>query len=171
MEPGIKFKTVEEYFYTLTEDKQRILEALRKTIKEAAPQAKELISYNMPAFKLHGVLVYYAAQKGHIGFYPTSHPIEVFKKELASYKCSKGAIQFPLDKPVPLGLIAEIVRFRVQSDIANAMKKVKKQKKIVAGTFRNSRYPGNLISPACSEFTFHFVLSKKILNFRKNYSD
>jgi len=123
MENGIKFKTVDEYFSTLPADKKSILEAVRKTIKDSAPLAKEVISYNMPAFKLNGVLVYYAAQKDHIGFYPTSAPIQVFKDELGPYKYSKGAIQFPLGKPIPLALIGKMVKFRVEQDIEKAKNK------------------------------------------------
>jgi uncharacterized protein YdhG (YjbR/CyaY superfamily) len=126
METGIKFKTVDEYFSTLPESTKSILTAVRKTVAAAAPQAKELISYNMPAIKQNGVLVYYAAYKEHIGFYPTSQPIEVFKNELAPYKFSKGAIQFPIDKPIDLGLISRMVQFRVQHDLENAAKKGKK---------------------------------------------
>ncbi|HEY4323666.1 MAG TPA: DUF1801 domain-containing protein [Mucilaginibacter sp.] len=118
-----KFKTVEEYFSTFPASTQNILEAIRKVIKAAAPQAKEVISYNMPAFKLHGVLVYYATYKEHIGFYPTSTPIEVFKNELSAYKYSKGAIQFPIGEPMPLDLITRIVKFRVQADMEKAGKK------------------------------------------------
>ena len=117
METGVKFITVDEYFSALPTDTRSILDEVRRTIKQAAPQAKELISYSMPAFKLNGVLVYYAAQKNHIGFYPTSTPIEVFKNELAFYKWSKGAIQFPIDKPMPFDLISKIVKFRVQQDM------------------------------------------------------
>ena len=116
METGIKFKTVDEYFSTLSPPTKNILEQVRNIIKQAAPQATEVISYNMPAFKMHGVLVYYAAHAEHIGFYPTSSPIEIFKDELSSYKCSKGAIQFPIDEPMPFDLIGKIVRFRVQQD-------------------------------------------------------
>jgi uncharacterized protein YdhG (YjbR/CyaY superfamily) len=123
MESGIKFKTVDEYFSTLTANKKDLLQEVRKTIKDAAPQAKELISYNMPAFKLNGILVYYAAQKDHVGFYPTSSPIEVFKNELAPYKWSKGAIQFPIDKPMPFDLISKIVKFRVRADMEKTGKK------------------------------------------------
>ena len=123
MEAGIKFKTVDEYFSTLPANTGNILQEVRKTIKHVAPQAKELISYNMPAFKLNGVLVYYAAYKEHIGFYPTSSPIEVFKDELSAYKWSKGAIQFPIDKPMPFDLITRIVKFRVQQDTEKAKKK------------------------------------------------
>jgi uncharacterized protein YdhG (YjbR/CyaY superfamily) len=126
METSVKFKTVDEYFSTLPANTKNILAAVRKTVREAAPQAKELISYNMPAIKLHGVLVYYAAHKEHIGFYPTSQPIEVFKDELSAYKCSKGAVQFPTDQPIPFDLISNIVKFRVQIDLENAAKKAKK---------------------------------------------
>lgn len=125
METGIKFKTVDEYFSTFRASTVNILEQVRNTIKKAAPAAKEVISYNMPAFKMHGILVYYAAYKEHIGFYPTAAPIEVFKNELAPYKFSKGAIQFPIDKPMPFDLITKIVKFRVQADMEKA--KMKKQ--------------------------------------------
>jgi uncharacterized protein YdhG (YjbR/CyaY superfamily) len=123
METGIKFKTVDEYFSTLSPGTKNILEQVRNTIKQAAPQAIEVISYNMPAVKMHGILVYYAAYKEHIGFYPTASPIEIFKDELSAFKWSKGAIQFPIDKPMPVGLIGRIVRFRVQQDQAKEKKK------------------------------------------------
>ena len=126
METGIKFKTVDEYFSTFPASTINILAQVRNTIKKAAPEAKEVISYNMPAFKMNGVLVYYAAYKQHIGFYPTATPIEVFKNELASYKFSKGAIQFPIDQPMPFDLINKIVKFRVQADIEKANKKKQK---------------------------------------------
>lgn len=124
MEAGVKFKTVDEYFSSLSAKTKGILEALRNTIKQAAPDAREVISYNMPAFKSQGVLVYYAAHKGHIGFYPTAAPIEIFKDELSGYKYSKGAIQFPVNEPLPFDLIARIVKFRVQQDAAKAKKKL-----------------------------------------------
>lgn len=123
METVTKFKTVEEYFSALPESTQRILEMVRNTIKQAAPGAKEVISYNMPAFKLNGVLVYYAAHKEHIGFYPTASPIVAFKNELAAYNFSKGAIQFPIGSPVPLDLITRIVQFRVNEDKEKAARK------------------------------------------------
>ncbi|MDB5131418.1 MAG: hypothetical protein JWR02_1167 [Mucilaginibacter sp.] len=122
METAIKFKTVEEYFSTLPAGTQCILEEVRKTIKRAAPDAKEMISYNMPAFKLNGVLIYYAAYKKHIGFYPTASPIVAFKEELPAYKFSKAAIQFPVDKPIPVDLITRIVQFRVREDMEKAGK-------------------------------------------------
>ena len=123
METGIKFKTVNEYFSVLPLNTRSILEDVRKIIKLAAPQAAEVISYNMPAFKLNRVLVYYAAHEKYIGFYPTAAPIEVFKNELSPYKWSKGAIQFPIGQPIPFDLISKIVKFRVQQDMEKAEKK------------------------------------------------
>src|SRR6187431_894197 len=97
-----RLKTVDEYLSTFPATTRRILQAVRQTIKKAAPQAEEVISYNMPAFKLHGVLVYYAAYQKHIGFYPTPSAIKAFEKELARYQSSKGAVQFPIDQPMPV---------------------------------------------------------------------
>jgi len=126
METGLKFKTVDEYFSTLPADTKSILQEVRKAVKQAAPEATDVISYNMPAIKSNGVLVYYAAYKEHIGFYPTASPIKVFEQELAPYKWSKGAIQFPINKPMPFDLISKIVKFRVQEDAARAKAKSKK---------------------------------------------
>ena len=128
MEPtSKKFKTVDEYFSTFPKNVKNILTQLRKTIKQAAPQAEELISYNMPAFKLNGILVYYAAYNKHIGFYPTSSGIETFKNELSVYKWGKGSIQFPLDQPLPTELITNIVKFRVMRNSEKAATKTKKK--------------------------------------------
>ena len=113
---AIKYKTVDEYFTTLPEDVRGMMEEMRKTVKQAAPEAAEVISYNMPAIKQNGVLVYYAANKEHIGFYPTAKPIVVFKNELAAYKTSKGAIQFPIGKPIPKTLVKSIVKYRMKED-------------------------------------------------------
>ena len=123
METGKKFKTVDEYFSTLPADTRSILEVVKQAVKQAASHAQEVISYNMPAIKLNGVLVYYAAHENHIGFYPTSQPIEVFKDELAPYKWSKGAVQFPIAQPIPIDLISKIVKFRVQADQEKANRK------------------------------------------------
>jgi len=112
-----KFKTVDEYISTFPASTKTILKELRKTIKQAAPQAEELISYNMPAFTFHGRLVYYAAYKKHIGLYPIPSAIRAFQKDLSDYKTSKGAIQFPLDRPIPFGLITKIVKFRVKENL------------------------------------------------------
>jgi len=108
-----KASSVAEYFSWQTETIQEKLQSIRKTIAAVVPEAKEVISYHMPAFKTSEVLVYYAAMKNHIGFYPQSEAIVAFKKELAPYKTSKGAIQFPMDKPIPLELIKQITLFRL----------------------------------------------------------
>lgn len=121
-----KFSSVEEYFASQPAEVQAMLQEMRNTIRQAAPKAQEVISYNMPAFKMHSVLVYYAAAKEHLGFYPTAAPILVFAAELAKYKTSKGAIQFPLDKPIPKGLIKKIVKYRLGEDEARAKAKKKK---------------------------------------------
>ena len=112
-----KFKTVDEYIAAFPKPTQDILQELRKKIRDSAPEAQELISYNMPAFKLGGALVYYAAYKNHIGFYPTPSGIEAFKKELATYEQAKGSVQFPIDKPLPLSLISKIVKYRVRENL------------------------------------------------------
>jgi uncharacterized protein YdhG (YjbR/CyaY superfamily) len=108
-----RFKSIDEYISAFPLDVQDILEKLRQVIREAAPEAKETISYAMPTFKLNGNLVHFAAYKNHIGFYPTPSAIVAFKKELSAYETSKGAIRFPLDKPLPYGLIEKMVKFRV----------------------------------------------------------
>lgn len=119
----IKPTTIDEYLSSVPENIREKLEKLRSTIHSAAPDAKEVISYGMPAFKINSVIVYFAAAKNHIGFYPTSSPIVVFKEELAEYKTSKGAIQFPIDKPIPFDLITRIVEYRVYEDSLKAKKK------------------------------------------------
>ena len=120
--PGTKFKSVDNYFSVFPASTKAILKELRKTIKQAAPDAEECISYNMPAFKQNGMLLYYAAYKGHIGFYPTGSGIEAFKKELSKYEGSKGAVRFPLDKPLPFSLISKIVKYRVKINLEKAGK-------------------------------------------------
>jgi len=121
MEPAkTTFKTVDEYIAAAPQSIKARLKELRKIIREAAPEAKEVISYNMPAIKQNKVLVYYAANKNHIGFYPTPSPITFFKEKVAPYKTSKGAIQFPLDAPIPQALVKAIVQFRLNEDAAKA---------------------------------------------------
>ena len=117
-----KFKTVKEYIAAFPKTTQILLQDLRQTIRQVVPQAEEVISYNMPAFKLNKVLVYFAAYEKHIGFYPTSSPIRVFKKELEGYKTSKGAIQFPIEKSIPKTLVKKIVAFRLKEDAEKAKK-------------------------------------------------
>ena len=123
-----KFGSVDEYLSTMPEKVKDLLEEIRKTIKQIEPGVEEVISYNMPAFKFHGILVYYAAHKEHIGFYPGSSIVnEVFEKDLVKYETSKGTIKFPLDKPLPLGLIKRIIRFRVNDNLNRRVKKTKKK--------------------------------------------
>jgi uncharacterized protein YdhG (YjbR/CyaY superfamily) len=122
MKPGA-YITIDEYVAMFPKDIQKILEEVRATIKAAAPQAKEKISYQMPTFDLKGNLVHFAAHKNHIGFYPQPSGIQAFKDELSIYESSKGAVQFPLDKPLPLKLISKIVRFRVAENLERAARK------------------------------------------------
>jgi uncharacterized protein YdhG (YjbR/CyaY superfamily) len=108
-----KAASVDAYFDTVKDPAMKAaLQKLRDTIKQAVPKAEEVISYHMPAFKLNGILVYYAACKEHVGFYPTGSPIVKFKEELATYKTSKGAVQFPVEKGIPVTLVKKIVKFR-----------------------------------------------------------
>jgi uncharacterized protein YdhG (YjbR/CyaY superfamily) len=111
-----KFRTIDEYIATYPKNVQIILKEIRHTIKEAAPEAKETISYQMPAFKQNGVLVWFAAFKDHISFFPKVSAIEAFKEKLSSYQTSTGTIQFPMNQPIPLDLVKEVVRFRVKED-------------------------------------------------------
>ena len=114
-------KNTDYYISQFPEKQQFALELIRKTIKAAAPAAEEVISYQMPAYKQNGMLVYFAGYENHIGFYPTPSGIEAFKKELGVYKGAKGSVQFPIDQPLPLGLIKKIVQFRIKENAA-AMK-------------------------------------------------
>ena len=109
--------TIDEYIAQFPEDVQRVLSEIRAVIREAAPEATEKISYSAPTFFLRGNLVHFAAHKQHIGFYPTPSGIEAFQAELAPYKQSKGAVQFPLDQPIPYELISRIVKFRVAENL------------------------------------------------------
>jgi uncharacterized protein YdhG (YjbR/CyaY superfamily) len=111
------FKDFDDYFSQQTPEVQILLEQMRQTIKKAAPKAEEVISYNMPAFKYYGMLVYFAAYKNHIGFYATPTGHSEFKEELSIYKQGKGSVQFPLTKPLPLDLITKIVKFRVKENL------------------------------------------------------
>jgi uncharacterized protein YdhG (YjbR/CyaY superfamily) len=110
-------KSVDEYIAGFAPAIQQRLNQLRQAIKKAAPAAEETISYMMPAYKLNGMLVYFAGYKNHIGFYATPTGHEAFKKELSVYKEGKGSVQFPHDKPLPLGLVGSIVKFRVKQNM------------------------------------------------------
>lgn len=111
------FKTIDEYIKLFPNDIQDILKKIRITIQNAAPDATEAISYGMPTFKLNGNLVHFAAWKNHIGFYPVPSGLVQFEKELKNYPKSKGAVQFPFDKPIPYELIKKIVEFRVKENL------------------------------------------------------
>lgn len=117
---------IDDYIASFPKEVQESLEALRATIREAAPEAEEAISYRMPTFKLEGNLVHFAAYKNHIGFYPTPSGIEEFQQELSAYKGAKGSLQFPLDQPLPLDLIGKIVKYRVTENLERAKAKSKK---------------------------------------------
>ena len=110
------FQSIDEYISTFPKSGQDVLQKVRSTIKKAAPEAKEKISYQIPTFTFHGNLVHFAAFKNHIGFYPTPSAILAFKKDLAKFKQAKGSVRFPIDKPMPLPLISKIVRFRVKEN-------------------------------------------------------
>ncbi len=115
--------TIDEYIAGFPAEVQALLQEMRTTIRATAPEATEAISYRMPTFKLHGILVHFAAFKNHIGFYPVPSGLEAFKEELAAYKGGKGSVQFPLDQPLPLALVEKIVRFRVAENLAKAAAK------------------------------------------------
>ena len=114
--------TINEYIAGFPESTQLILEELRTTIRKAAPTAQESINYGIPTFTLNGNLVHFGGFKNHIGFYPAPSGIEAFKKELSIYDGAKGSIKFPIDKPLPLGLITKIVKFRVKENISKPKK-------------------------------------------------
>jgi uncharacterized protein YdhG (YjbR/CyaY superfamily) len=120
-----KPKNFEEYITAFPAETQKILEELRETIRKAAPDADEIISYGMPSFRLNGRLVYFAAFKNHIGFYPMVTGIEAFKTNFSGYKWAKGSVQFPLQKPLPHELITKIVKFRVRENLEKSKNKTK----------------------------------------------
>lgn len=121
-------KSIDEYILQYPPEIQEILKSLRKVIKDTAPNAEEKISYRMPTFVLNGNLVHFAAYKNHIGFYPTPSGIKTFQQELSRYKTSKGAVQFPIGKPIPYELISQIVKYRVAENQSKAEEKIKKKK-------------------------------------------
>jgi uncharacterized protein YdhG (YjbR/CyaY superfamily) len=118
--------TIDEYIAGFPEAIQKILQKLRTTIRKAAPGATETISYRMPTFTLKGILVHFAAYKNHIGFYPVPSGIEAFRDELSRYHQGKGSVQFPIGEPLPLDLIAQIVKFRVLENLEKAAARGKK---------------------------------------------
>jgi uncharacterized protein YdhG (YjbR/CyaY superfamily) len=116
-------ENIDDYVDRFPKAVQKLLETMRLTVKEAAPQARERISYGIPAFALDGNLVWFAAHKSHIGFYPGAAAIKAFKKELSPYKGAKGSVQFPFTEPLPLPLVARIVKFRVKQNLSKKKRK------------------------------------------------
>jgi uncharacterized protein YdhG (YjbR/CyaY superfamily) len=122
------YRSIDEYIEAFPAEVQKALREIRSAVRRAAPQAKEKISYKMPAFELYGNLVYFAAFKKHVGFYPTPHGMVAYEKELAGYKQGKGSVQFPLDRPMPLELIEKIVATRVEENIRKREDRAKSKK-------------------------------------------
>jgi uncharacterized protein YdhG (YjbR/CyaY superfamily) len=116
-------RNIDDYMDRFPKEVQQLLKKMRLTIKKAAPKAKETISYGIPSFTLDGSLVWFAAFKSHIGFYPGTLAITAFKKELSPYKVGKGSIQFQFDEPLPLALVSRIVKFRVKQNLSKKKKK------------------------------------------------
>ena len=116
-------KNFDDYLERFPKDVQQRLQKMRLTVNKAAPRAKEKISYGIPSFTLNGMLVWFAAFKNHIGFYPRTSAIAAFKKELSAYKGAKGSVQFPFDSPLPLALINRMVKFRVKENLSKAKKR------------------------------------------------
>ncbi|MFA6312818.1 MAG: DUF1801 domain-containing protein [Sterolibacterium sp.] len=138
--PTGNIASIDEYIVGFPEPVQAILSLLRSSIRLAAPQAVEKISYRIPTFYFNGHLVYFAAFKRHIGFYPTASGIAAFREELKCYKTSKGAVRFPMDQPLPLKPVGEIVAFRLQE---NSRKQ--ENGKRSGGRLRKTEEPGNEI--------------------------
>jgi uncharacterized protein YdhG (YjbR/CyaY superfamily) len=126
--PTTKVESVEQYIKSFPTATQKLLKQLRAVIKKTVPAVEEVISYNMPAYKYQGMLVYYAAYEKHIGFYPMPSAIAKFKKEFSVYKSAKGSVQFPLDEPLPVKLIEEVLKFRARENEKAAEMKAKKKK-------------------------------------------
>src|SRR4026208_1439865 len=110
--------TIAAYIADFPKDVQERLEKVRATIRKAAPDAEEAIKYQLPTFVLNGNLIHFGGYKNHIGLYPGSKPIEEFRDELSRYEVSKGTVKFPLDKPLPIGLISKITKFCVKRNLA-----------------------------------------------------
>jgi uncharacterized protein YdhG (YjbR/CyaY superfamily) len=118
---------MDEYIAGFPKDIQQVLEQMRTVIKKAAPAAEETIKYSMPTFTLKGNLIHFAAYKNHIGLYPAPREVDAFKKQLSAYEGVKSTVKFPLDKPLPVGLISKIVKFRVKKNLEKAKTKTKKK--------------------------------------------
>ncbi len=121
-----KSEEVDNYIASFPAETREVLELMRSTIKEAAPEAVEIMNYGIPTLTLHGNLVHFGGFKKHVGFYPAPSGIKAFQEELSVYKGAKGSIQFPLEQPLPLDLIKRIVKFRVEENVANCLTVPKK---------------------------------------------
>lgn len=124
--PNAKPSTVDEYIQAFAPEIQERLQTLRLSIQQAAPEAQEVISYGMPAYKLNGILVYFAGYKNHIGFYPTGSGIKAFEQVLSRFKWSKGAVQFAHKEALPLELVSQMVKYRVAENQAKVLKNKKR---------------------------------------------
>lgn len=127
-ENKVIIKTIDEYILQFPFEIQEKLHTMRKVIRDSAPDAEEKMSWQMPTFYLHGNLVHFAAFKNHIGFYPGADGIEAFTDKFTGYKYSKGAVRFPVDKPLPFELISAIVRYRVAVNSKEYESKLRKKK-------------------------------------------
>jgi uncharacterized protein YdhG (YjbR/CyaY superfamily) len=130
MDTGNIPKTIDEYISAFPPEIQEKLNDMRKTIRKAAPEASEKISYRMPAYTFNGMLVYFAAHKNHLGFYPFTSVLKAFSCELTPYHTSKGGIQFPYKEPLPIDLIQKIIEFRVRENISKAAEKASKKRNV-----------------------------------------
>jgi len=117
LKPKQRFTTIDEYIAASPKNVQGTLQEVRKAVREAAPEAEEIISYKIPAFKQNGILVWFGGYKDHIGFFPKASGIEAFQNELQKYEVSKGTVRFPLDKPMPMDLIKKIVKYRLKENL------------------------------------------------------
>lgn len=142
-----RWASIDDYIAAAPPDKQERLREIRAAIRAAAPDAEETISYGMPAFAQNGTLVYFAALKHGLGFYPTSSGIAAFKDEVSRFEGATGAVRFPVDQPLPLDLISRIVRFRVEETRQTAADKATKTKSLMAGMAGVPPTEGNLGAP------------------------
>ena len=126
--PLHKIENVDDYIADLPLSTQKLLKQLRSVIRKSAPDAEEVLSYHMPAYKFHGMLAYFRAHTHHVGFYPLPSAILQFKKELSPYKTAKGSVQFLLDQPLPIELIGKIILFRAKENLVKGEMKRKKKK-------------------------------------------
>ena len=127
-ERGKNITTIDQYLKICSKEAKERLESIRALIRKLAPEAQEKISYQIPTYYLNGNMVHFAAFRDHIGLYPTSSGVREFEEELKKYKHSRGSIQFPIDKPLPLGLIKRIVKYRMEESRRKGMKGKKRSR-------------------------------------------